>query len=52
MKKLSIIIPAYNESKTIHLILNKIQSVNLLNNIEIACDLSNDESLTWTSNSE
>ena len=25
---------------------------HLLNNIEIACDLSNDESLTWTSNSE
>ena len=25
---------------------------HLLNNIEIACDLSNDESLTWTSNSK
>lgn len=47
MKKLSIIIPAYNESKTIHLILNKIQSVNLLNNIEkeiiIINDCSNDD---------
>jgi glycosyltransferase involved in cell wall biosynthesis len=34
MKKLSIIIPAYNEGKTIHLILDKIKNVNLLNNIE------------------
>jgi len=25
---------------------------HLLNNIEIACDLSNDESLDWTSNSK
>ncbi len=29
MPKLSIIIPAYNEAKTIHLILNKISSVNI-----------------------
>ena len=33
VKKLSIIIPAYNESRTIHLILNKIKSVRLLNGI-------------------
>jgi len=31
--KLSIVIPAYNEGKTIHLILNKIQEVILINNI-------------------
>jgi glycosyltransferase involved in cell wall biosynthesis len=33
VKKLSIIIPVYNESRTIHLILNKIKTVKLLNNI-------------------
>jgi glycosyltransferase involved in cell wall biosynthesis len=46
MKKLSIIIPAYNEAKTIHLILNKVKEVTLLNNIEkeiiIVNDCSND----------
>lgn len=46
MKKLSIIIPAYNEAKTIHLILNKIKSVRLLESIEkeiiIIDDFSND----------
>lgn len=31
--KLSIIIPSYNEGKTIHLILNKIKKVELINNI-------------------
>ena len=31
---LSIIIPAYNESKTIHLILDKIKHVTLTNNIQ------------------
>lgn len=31
--KLSIIIPAYNEAKTIHLILNKLKEVELINNI-------------------
>ena len=35
-KKLSIIIPAYNEGATIHLILDKIKSVELRNNIEKA----------------
>jgi glycosyltransferase involved in cell wall biosynthesis len=44
--KLSIIIPAYNEGSTIHLILNKIKSVELINNIEreliIVNDFSND----------
>ncbi len=32
--KLSIVIPSYNEAKTIHLILNKIKAVQLLNNME------------------
>ena len=31
---LSIIVPAYNEEKTIHLILNKIKEVALINNIK------------------
>ena len=34
MKKLSIIIPAYNEAKTIYLILNKVIDVKLVNDIE------------------
>ena len=34
IKKLSIIIPAYNEGSTIHLILDKVKNVQLLNNIE------------------
>ncbi|WP_040251533.1 glycosyltransferase family 2 protein [Psychroserpens mesophilus] len=33
ISKLSIIIPAYNESETIHLILNKIKKVELINGI-------------------
>jgi glycosyltransferase involved in cell wall biosynthesis len=32
-KKLSIVIPAYNEGKTIHFILDKIKTVELINNI-------------------
>lgn len=32
--KLSIVIPAYNEAKTIHLILDKIKAVELINGIE------------------
>ncbi|MFQ3575598.1 MAG: glycosyltransferase family 2 protein [Cytophagales bacterium] len=31
--KLSIVIPAYNEGKTIHLILNKVKNVNLIGNL-------------------
>ncbi len=34
MKKLSIIIPVFNEEKTLHLILDKIKNVILLNDIE------------------
>lgn len=46
VKRLSIIIPAYNEGNTIHLILDKIKEVHLLNDIEkeiiIVNDCSND----------
>lgn len=45
--KLSIIIPAYNEGRTIHLILDKVKEVNLINNIKkeviIINDCSSDE---------
>ncbi len=34
LKKLTIVIPAYNESKTIHLILDKVRAVNLLDDIQ------------------
>ena len=47
IKKLSIVIPAYNEAKTIHLILNKVLAVQLINNIQkeiiIVNDCSKDE---------
>lgn len=47
MLKLSIIIPAYNEGKTIHLILDKVKAVSLINDIEkeviIVNDCSSDE---------
>jgi glycosyltransferase involved in cell wall biosynthesis len=33
-KKLTIVIPAYNESKTIHLILDKVRNVNLIDDIQ------------------
>ncbi|CAN5232448.1 glycosyltransferase family 2 protein [soil metagenome] len=46
-KKLSVIVPAYNEAATIHLILNKLMDVQLLNDIEkeiiIVNDCSTDE---------
>ena len=42
MQKLSILIPAYNEAKTIHLILNKVKDVVLLNNIEKEIIIVND----------
>lgn len=44
IKKLSIIIPAYNEENTIHLILDKIKSVTLINNIEKEVIIVNDSS--------
>ena len=34
IKKLSILVPAYNEERTIHLILDKIKAVELVNGIE------------------
>src|ERR1700712_4601037 len=40
--KLSIIIPAYNEGNTIHLILNKIKAVNLIDNIQKEIIIVND----------
>ena len=42
MKKLSIVIPAYNEEKTIHLILDKVRDVVLLNAIEKELIIVND----------
>lgn len=41
-KKLSIIIPAYNEGSTIHLILNKIKQVELIDGIEKEIIIVND----------
>lgn len=47
--KLSIVIPAYNEAKTIHLILDKVLSVNLINEFEkeilIVNDCSKDDTV-------
>jgi len=42
IKKLSIIIPAYNEGRTIHFILDKIKPVELLNGIEKEIIIIND----------
>ena len=42
IKKLSIIIPAYNEERTIHEILDKIKEVKLINNIEKELLIIND----------
>lgn len=42
LKKLSIVIPAYNEGPTVHLILNKIKAVNLLQSIEKEVIIVND----------
>jgi len=42
VKKLSIIIPAYNEEKTIHFILDKVKEVNLINQIEKEVIIVND----------
>jgi len=41
-QKLSILIPAYNEAATIHLILNKVLAVQLLNNIQKEIIIVND----------
>jgi len=42
--KLSILIPAYNEEKTIHLILNRIKEVELINGIQKEIIIVNDAS--------
>lgn len=42
IQKLSIIIPAYNEGRTIHLILDKVKDVNLINNITKEIIIIND----------
>ncbi len=42
MKKLSIVIPAYNEGPTIHFILSKVKAVQLVNNIEKEVIIVND----------
>jgi glycosyltransferase involved in cell wall biosynthesis len=48
INKLSIIIPAYNEGNTIHLILNKIKSVQLIDDIEKEIIIVNDYSKDHT----
>src|ERR1700712_4728875 len=42
IQKLSIIIPAYNEARTIHLILDKVKVVQLLNDITKELIIVND----------
>lgn len=42
MFKLSILIPAYNEGRTIHLILNKVKEVKLINDIQKEIIIVND----------
>jgi glycosyltransferase involved in cell wall biosynthesis len=49
--KLSIVVPAYNEANTIHLILDKIKSVELLNNIQKEIIIVNDCSTDTTEDS-
>lgn len=49
IRKLSVLIPAYNEGKTIHLILDKILAVELINNISKEIVIVNDCSTDNTS---
>lgn len=42
LRKLSIVIPAYNEGRTIHLILDKVKGVQLINGIEKEVIIVND----------
>jgi glycosyltransferase involved in cell wall biosynthesis len=44
VNKLSIIIPAFNEGRTIHLILDKVRQVSLINNIQKEVIIVNDAS--------
>jgi glycosyltransferase involved in cell wall biosynthesis len=48
IQKLSIIIPAFNEGNTIHLILNKIKAVNLIEDIQKEIIIVNDHSTDHT----
>ena len=48
VRKVSIVIPAYNEEKTIHLILDKINSVTLLQDVEKELIIVNDCSTDGT----
>ncbi len=48
MKKLSIIIPAYNEGKTIHFILDQIKEVRLIGDIQKEVIIVNDCSTDYT----
>jgi glycosyltransferase involved in cell wall biosynthesis len=48
MKLLSIIIPAYNEAKTIHLILNKVKAVELIDGLKKEIVIVNDCSTDTT----
>ena len=48
MKKLSIVIPAYNEARTIHIILDKVLEVTLMNNIQKEIVIVNDGSKDGT----
>ncbi len=48
MPKLSIVIPVYNEAKTVHLILNKIRAVRLINDIARELIIVNDCSTDTT----
>ena len=48
IKTLSILIPAYNEAKTIHLILDKIKAVSLVDNIQKEIIIVNDFSIDNT----
>ena len=45
---LSVVIPAYNEARTIHLILDKIKAVNLMNNLKMEIIIVNDCSTDTT----
>ncbi len=51
IKKLSIVIPAYNEAATIHLILNKVADVKLMNDIQKEIIIVNDCSTDGTQES-
>ncbi len=50
MKKLSVLIPAYNEEKTISAVLDKVLSVNLMDNIQKELIIINDCSKDATEN--